>query len=251
MKHLYNLLIAIFLFGAVLPASAQTKEQADAAFSKKDYTKAVELYEALSKKGESEAVYYNLGNAYYRLNDYAPAVLNYQRALRLDPSDRDARFNLTLTQLKLKDQFTPQSEMFFVSFGRDLVNLQSIDAWAGWGIGFLALCLVLVLVFLFSSSALIRKISFFSALGFIVLAVAANTFAAIQKYQRDNEEKAVVMQPATLLSTPTSSPKTVMELHEGTTVVITDKTIVKWYQVQLPDGRVGWLGTNTVELVGK
>ena len=83
-------------------------KEAEVAYTKEDYAKAIELYEGILKSnGESAAVYYNLGNAYYKAGKIAPAILNYERCLLLDPGDSDARFNLQMARQKTIDKIEP------------------------------------------------------------------------------------------------------------------------------------------------
>jgi tetratricopeptide (TPR) repeat protein len=95
-----------------------------------EYQQAITDYEALLKQGGSAELYYNLGNAYYRTENITKAVLNYERALLLSPGDRDIRFNLQIARSKTIDKIVPESEMFFITWYRALVNLMSVDAWA-------------------------------------------------------------------------------------------------------------------------
>ena len=84
-----------------------TKAEADSAYINNDFTNAAELYESILKnKGESADIYYNLGNSYYKMNNIAKAVLNYERALLLNPGNNDIRFNLELARSKTVDKVT-------------------------------------------------------------------------------------------------------------------------------------------------
>ena len=79
------------------------------------HAKAIELYEGILKSnGESAAVYYNLGNTYYKAGKIAPAILNYERCLLLDPGDSDARFNLQMARQKTIDKIEPVGDFFLV-----------------------------------------------------------------------------------------------------------------------------------------
>lgn len=247
MKRFISLLIIIVCFS--LSVIAQTRKEADAAYRQGNFALAAELYENGLKGGPSLELYYNLGNAYYRLNDYGKAVLNYQRALRIDPSDSKARFNLQLTQAKLKDQFDKPDEMFFITFFRTLVNWQSEREWGIISVVMLVLALLSILVYWFPRSVLFRKVGFCSFLTFFVLTVVCNIFAAIQLNNFKNNRQAVVQNEVNLNLSPDLSSKTILQLHEGTTVEITDNSIKGWYQVQLPDGSTGWLISSRVERV--
>ncbi|MBR4845599.1 MAG: tetratricopeptide repeat protein, partial [Bacteroidaceae bacterium] len=82
-----------------------TKAMADSAYTANDYASAAHIYEMLlAEHGESASVYYNLGGAYYKMNEIARSILNYERALLLDPSNADVKFNLELARAKAVDK---------------------------------------------------------------------------------------------------------------------------------------------------
>jgi tetratricopeptide (TPR) repeat protein len=72
---------------------------ANRAYQDGRYAEAAERYEALVDRGViHENLYYNLGNAYFRLGQLGPAIFNYERALRVDPDFQDAAYNLRLAR---------------------------------------------------------------------------------------------------------------------------------------------------------
>ena len=146
--------IILFLFVtfySITTTFGQTKIQADSAYNNNDFVKATELYETiLENQGESADIYYNLGNSYYKMDNIAKAILNYERALLLNPGDSDIRFNLELAQSKTVDKVIPMSEIFFVTWIKSLTNSMNEKGWAQIGIItfiFFALCVALSCAF--------------------------------------------------------------------------------------------------------
>ena len=93
---LHRLLILLFLAGS---ACAATMEEANATFAAGDFAKAASAYEQLlASDGPTAAGFYNLGNARFKLKDYGPAILAYERAAILSPRDPDIRTNLKLAR---------------------------------------------------------------------------------------------------------------------------------------------------------
>ena len=129
MKKLY--IIVMLLMGVCQLSVAATKDEADKAYQENDFASAIEQYEAILDAGqESAAIYYNLGNSYYKSENIAKAILNYERALLLHPGDADTRFNLELAKSKTIDKVTPASEVFIVTWVRSLTNMMSETAWS-------------------------------------------------------------------------------------------------------------------------
>ena len=242
-------LLLFYLFTFLpLTASAITKAEADSAYVRGEYQQAIKDYEALLKQGASADLYYNLGNAYYRSENITRAVLNYERALLLSPGDRDIRFNLQIAQAKTIDKIVPESEMFFFTWYRSLVNLMSVDAWARTALVSLTLVIILLLVYLFSDRIWLRKIGFFGGIALLVLFVLSNVFAWQQKQNLLYRKGAIVVTPSvTVKSTPAQNGTDLFILHEGTKVTITDASMKDWREIRIADGKVGWIESKQVE----
>ncbi len=246
------LLAVISLTSFLLPltSSAITKADADSAYIHEEYQKAIDGYEALLKKGASAELYYNLGNAYYRTENITRAVLNYERALLLSPSDPDIRFNLQMARSKTIDKIVPEQEMFFVTWYRSLVNMASVDGWAMIALVCLGLAIILALVYLFSDRIWLRKVGFFGAFLMIIVFVCSNLFAHQQKDQLVNRKGAIITESAvTVKSTPAKNGVDLFILHEGTKVTIIDASMKEWKEIRLADGKEGWVETKQMEAI--
>lgn len=238
------------LFLMPMSMHAITKQDADAEYSKGNYQQAIKDYEELLKAGESAEIYYNLGNAYYRTENITRAVLNYERALLLNPADEDIRFNLQMARSKTIDKITPESEMFFFTWYRSLVNLMTIDKWAYLAIASIILTLILALVYLFATRLVFRKIGFYGGVLFLVIFLLSNLFAFQQKQMLMKRNGAIVIAPsATIKKTPEANSTDQGVVHEGTRVDITDDTMRDWKGIRLADGREGWIPTTQIEKI--
>lgn len=242
--------IALLLMLLPMAANAATKADADSAYVNGNYQEAIKVYESLLKHGESAELYYNLGNAYYRTENITRAVLNYERALLLSPGDGDIRFNLQIARSKTIDKIVPESEMFFVTWYRSLVNIMSVDGWGRMALVSLALVIVLFLVYLFSARVWVQKVGFFGGGILLVFFVFSNFFAWQQRQQLLNREGAIVVAPSvTVKSTPAQNGTDLFILHEGTKVVITDGSMKSWREIRLADGKKGWIESKKIELI--
>ena len=163
MKHLYK--IFILLCFACIPSMAMDmskdsvdllKMQADSAYANEDFENAERIYLQLAEQGESAVICYNLGCTYYRQDNIAKAVLWYERAAQLDPSDDDIRFNLAMARGKTIDRIIPRHEMFFVSAWKTLMHSQSVTEWAYWAIGAFVMFLLLVALYIYCYAVYLR-----------------------------------------------------------------------------------------------
>lgn len=241
------LLLAMICFGGT-SAKAVTKNNADTEYQKGNYQQAIRDYEEILKNGESAEIYFNLGNAYYRTDNITKAVLNYERARLLSPGDDDINFNLQFARSKTIDKITPESEMFFVTWYKSLVNFTSVDNWAKTGILCIVMTLLLVLLYLFGPQLMLRKIGFFGGLAFFVIFLLSNLFAFQQKQALDNRTGAIIMAPSVnVKKTPAKNSADQFVLHEGTRVDIIDKGMTDWRCIRVGDGREGWIETKAIE----
>lgn len=239
-----------FSFASDSTHAEVSKALADSAYSAGEYATAIDLYERLLTDGESAVLYYNLGNAYYKMDDMSHAILNYERALRLNPSDKDVRFNLDLARSKTIDRVNDRVEIFFVRWFRSLTSLLSLDGWARVAIVTFLLFLFAVALFVFGRKRSLRKTSLILALILLLLTVCANGIGYGQKRRLNNHTEAIVMDPSVIVrSTPSSSGTELFVLHEGRKVTITDDAMQAWKQIALEDGNVGWIETKSLTVI--
>lgn len=250
MKYMKKLLFIAALLLSFVSASAQTKAEADSAYVQERYEQAISLYNKLLETGASASVYYNLGNAYYRIGDMAHAILAYERAYLMEPGDADIRFNLQLARTKTIDKIVPESEMFFITWFRQMIDWYSADQWGRAVVVCFALFVVSLLLYFFAGRMLWRKVGFGVGVCTLILAVLFHIFAYQQQQKLLVRTHAIVMSSSlTVKSTPSISGTDLFVLHEGTKVEITDDTMKDWKEIRLADGKVGWVPVKTIERI--
>lgn len=217
-----------------------TKAEGDSAYIRNDFASAIQIYESLLRKGESADVYYNLGNSYYKINEIAKAILNYEKALLLQPGNGDIRANLEIARGKTVDKVEVVPEIFFVTWTKALINSMSVDSWAIWGIVSFLLLIVSLYFFIFSKQVVLKKVGFIAGIIFLIVVVMANVFASKQKEELLNRDTAIIMSPSvTVRSTPSENGTSLFILHEGHKVNIKDDSMKDWKEIRLEDGKVG------------
>jgi tetratricopeptide (TPR) repeat protein len=246
-----KLALIFLLFGTLCELSAQEAlKEAETAYAQEDYAKAIELYEDVLKSyGEAYEVYYNLGNAYYKAGKIASAILNYERALLLQPGDRDTRINLEIARLRTTDKIEPLGELFFMQWFRSVQNLYSVDTWAMIGILSFILCMSCLTLFFFAKWMRLRKIGFYAAVVLFLAVIAANLFAWNGRKTQMQRNGAIVFAPTvTVKSSPDASGTDLFVLHEGVKVFI-QSTVGEWHEIELEDGSVGWIHRKEIEKI--
>lgn len=225
-------------------------KEAETAYTQEDYSKAIELYESvLGEYGTSAEIYYNLGNAYYKSGRIGPSILNYERALLLDPGDSDIRFNLQMAKQRAVDKIEPVGDFFVFKWFQSIQNMGGADSWANISIFCFILFIGCLLLFFFSRWIKVKKIGFYLSIIFLVIIIFANIFAHNQKKEIVNRNSAIVFSPTvTVKSSPDASGNDLFILHEGTKVSI-KSTLGDWKEIEIEDGNIGWMPSKDIEII--
>lgn len=253
MKSIKFILILLFLLPLHTRMKGQESEAAQA-YRDQDYKKSIELYEglitqALSEDKESAQLYFNLGNAYFRDNQSGKAILNYERALLLDPGDGDIRHNLRFARNRTVDRIDTAGDLFITNWFRAVRNINSSDEWATISIVLFILLLASVATFLFVRVLWVRKSSFYAGIVLFILVIMTNLFSFSQKSDRIQRNKAIVMVGAARVNaSPDENSNALFELHEGTKVKIRSSD-ANWYEIEIANGSVGWTSRQNVEII--
>mgnify|MGYP000882038357 FL=1 len=234
--------------------NANLTDSAAQAFRDMDYKKSIELYEKSIEQGVNEGkvsaqIYYNLGNAYFKDNQLGKSILNFERALLLDPGDGDIRHNLRFANNKTVDRINPAGNIFLSNWFNAVRNLFSSDTWATIGVVLFVLFLISVAIYLFVSKIWARKSAFYTGIVVFIFMIVANVFAFSQKRERLRGDSAIVMVGAARVNaSPDINSNELFELHEGTKVRVRGKD-GNWYEIEIENGSVGWTMKENVEII--
>ena len=250
MRKLIVIFSLILAFG--LPAIAQNKsfKRANDLYSKGEYKNAAIEYETILKnQGVSPELYYNLGNAYYKMGEVAKSILNYERALRLQPTYEDAKTNLEIAQLKVVDNVVQIPPFFVMRWIDGLMKLLTSNQWLVLSLLFWLVTLTSILLFIFFFFLTNTKTSFYMAIVFVGFIFFSVIFSGVRKHQMVNHSEAIILSGAVYIkSAPDKSGTDLFLLHEGTKVKI-KSTLDKWVEVVIGNGNVGWIENNCIEKI--
>jgi len=244
-------LILSLVFSFAISALAESNplqnqmESANQAYLAGDFTQAVEQYEHIIAEGyESAVLYFNLGNAYFKMNQMPAAILFYEKARKLDPTDESIRFNLELANSRIIDKIDPLPEFFPRTWFRTARNLYSSDQWAKAGVVGFILLLVALFIYFAAGSIMIRKISFWAGV-FLFIVISLSWIFSISSYKEFTQKDAgIIFTPTvTVKSSPNKNSIDLFVIHEGAKVFITDQ-VEDWSEIRLVNGNVGWLKTD-------
>ena len=220
-----------------------------AAYSDSRYQDAISAWEKIPVSGkEAPEVYCNIGDAYFKLANYPKAILNYERALKLDPSYTDARYNLDFAGGFVQDKIEAVPEFILKSLARKVCYFLGSNAWAVLFLVLLALALCMWLLFLLASSIGKRRTGFYCGIVLLLLSLCCLGFSVWQKHDYDKADSAIVMLPVSSVKSSPSGGKDLFIIHEGTKVKIID-SVGSWKNISLADGRQGWIDGSAIEII--
>lgn len=227
---------------------------AEVAYKNSNFTESIKLYEAQiaeakSINQESPQLYYNLGNAYFRDNQIAKAIVNYERALILNPGDTDIRHNLRFAKTRIEDKIDSADNFFLAQWISNIQNLFIANTWAIISVVLFILFIIAIGIYMISSRLVIRKISFYTGIVLFLLVVITNLFAFKQKNKVVNRTTGIVMSASvSIYTSPDPHSKELFRLHEGSKVTI-KREEGNWIEIVIANGSVGWLQKKNVETI--
>jgi len=232
----------LFIFLASLFAEANEQYAAG------NYAEAAGLYQQVLSEQPSAVVYYNLGNAYFKQGELSQSILAYERCLRLDPMNKDARYNLKFAQSRITDNISDNQAFFLTQFLKNIRNLLHQSTWTWLSLFAFLLCLSMALLFLLSQEPKTKKAGFSLAIILFVVALFA-FFAARSLNNRDTlREEAIITQGiVNAKASPDRSGTELFTLHEGTKVRITE-TLGEWCNITVGNYQ-GWIHLQNLERI--
>lgn len=252
--------VLLFLTCGISVNALTLAQQADSAYAADDFSLAAQLYtDVMQTEGTSTELYYNLGNCWYRLDKPGKAIVAYERALRLDPSNKNAKINLEFVNSKIFDRQGERGSFLSNAFDR-AATIMSSNSWALTAYLLFALLLGCAALYIFASAVRLRKLGFFGGIVLLFGTIASAVLAVRGANIASDNSFAIITSPSSLLSTSPREPKDraeeAMLLHEGTKVEILDSisaqndtTGLKWLDVQVDNNHRAWIKSSDVERI--
>lgn len=264
-KRVLALVVALFSLSMAYATDSNTEATAEwkrglDAYSNGEYGTARDAWERVAQLGSCGAeLYYNLANAYFRIGQQGDApfsngelgrtVLNYRRALAIDPADVDARYNLDIAVDYTNDTESLPEGVLSTMW----VAVRSVMSSNGWAIASvlqLVMVLALSLIYLLSNSIMLRKIAFFVVILLVVAFIFSTAFAISGRTQAEESREAVVVcnSTTTVHASPDNTSKVIRQPSQGVTVKVL-RSHGEWSEIEFADGEKGWIPSSIIEMV--
>jgi tetratricopeptide (TPR) repeat protein len=241
--------LMIFGLMASMTLGAQNDlfEAGNEAYENKEYPVAIELYDSILKAGfENSALYFNLANAYFESGAVAKAILNYERALYLDPADEEVIFNLSLAEDKRVDRLESMPQNLFKTFRLGVLQFLNPSYWAILG---------LILLFTAALGLGLYLLSRYGRMGFVTLlaGLSLGLFSVIMSFShaqflKEHPALIIMNDSVYVKSGPSQEAEDLFILHGGTKAVQVE-FYENWVKIRLLNGKIGWLPASQMEVI--
>jgi tetratricopeptide (TPR) repeat protein len=220
----------------------QLVQQGNEFYQEKKYEDAIDAYQKVVRLGyEGTALYYNLGNAYYRDGKIGLSILYYEKALKLSPHDDDVIHNLTIANSKTIDKVDTLPKFFLFQWWESILALFSVTGWSHIVYIFYLLLLASIGAYFFVRNMNFQRyVVYFGLISTFFLVVSASIWA-INLNRSWHVKNAIVIEAVVPVKlSPDSTSGDAFVVHEGLKVREID-TVGRWVNIRLPDGKEGWV----------
>ncbi|NNK18236.1 MAG: tetratricopeptide repeat protein [Maribacter sp.] len=249
MKQLLFIIVMLIAF----LGNAQNEalfNRATESYNNGDYQKAIENYSEILENGQHSAeLYYNLGNAYYKLNQIAPSIYYYEKALLLSPNDEEIKNNLSYARNMTLDAIEVLPETGLSKIYNAVTGIMTFDQWSYTAVVFMILFVLLYIAFYYFNYATKKRIAFISSIASLFISVMAVVFAFILHNDFNADQPAIVFDSEVKIKAePNKRSEAVFVLHEGTKVNVLDE-LNEWKKIKLVDGKTGWVTSESIKML--
>jgi len=216
--------------------------QANKSYQQEDYLNSLELYTAIEDQNVvSGELFYNMANVYYKTNKVAHAIYYYEKALSIEPNNKDILFNLEFAKRMTLDNIEELPKSVSQRFRDNIVLKFTYNTWAVISVSFAFLFAILFLLYHFSYATSLKRIYFITS-SITVIMVSLSLLFSYQNYQYATSTRTAIIfaQQAQVKSAPTKSSEVNFELHEGTKVFVLE-SLDNWVKIKIADGKIGWI----------
>ena len=263
MKSKYLNTIITFLFLTVCSATCFSQSEfepsdlnekfleANNLYNDSKYEQSIQVYLQILDSGvHSPELYFNIGNAYYRINDIANCILNYEKSLKLDSSDNEVINNLNMVKNALIDDIAVVPPSFI---DKQLNKISNLLDYSSWGTAMILLSFIFLLLFLiyfFSNKPIIKRTAF-TSLFFIIILISLTAWISINTYEKNHLEKYAIIfsTKIEIKADPNERSENLLTLHLGTKVRIIDNFNDVWVKIKLVNGQEGWIKNDQIKMI--
>ncbi|QYJ68961.1 tetratricopeptide repeat protein [Flavobacterium litorale] len=245
MKRILYILTALFF---VQGFAQSTFDEGNALYKEGKYNEAAKAYQSILDDGKQSAeVYFNLANAYYKMDAVAPAIYNYEKALLLKPNYEDAKINLGYAQKMTIDDIQAVPEVGFSKIVHNFTGAYHYDVWAWGAVIGSVLFLLCFIGYYFAGTTTLKRV-FFMGMVLMFLGIVVTILSAVFVEAESAKQRPAIVfnEVVSVKSEPTDGAPDAFILHEGTKVYVLE-TLGNYKKIELADDTEGWIKKDAIK----
>jgi tetratricopeptide (TPR) repeat protein len=244
-------ILLFFILFQVIPVFAQNNPMQKAldAYKSKDFNRALTLYDSLINRGYySKALYYNLGNTYYNMDSLGKAMLYFEKALKLDPHNKNIQHNIFLTRRKMDSEIVELPDFFLKRWWNGFAGFLSLNAWTFLSLLFTVLYIINMFLYWFYPHNKIKSVIKKLFIPLLFLLVVSLSAGANVKKRIYNNNSTILIKPDSVFIAPDFRSEKMYELNPGEKMYILD-SLKDWYKVELLNKEKVWIKKNNFKKI--
>jgi tetratricopeptide (TPR) repeat protein len=248
MRKIVSIIVLMFSLVAYSQEANKLFAEGNTFYKEENYERAVGVYLAIEEQGmESDDLYFNIANCYYKMNKVAPAIYYYEKVLKVNPTNEGAKANLEFAKRMTIDVIEELPKTFFQRFSANIIQKLPFDTWAIIAVIASFLASLLFLLYYFSTSST-KKLLYFNTSIFAIFVLLVTVFFAFNNYKTVQKNRiAIIFSPKVeIMNAPSASSDEIFELHEGTKVIVLN-TLDNWKKIKIADGKTGWINADALK----
>ncbi len=230
-----------YLFAADV---VQLFKEANQLYADGKFTEAVKTYEKAAQVKPTAEIYYNLGNAYFKNKELGKAILNYERARKLDPRDPDIISNLSYANRLIEYKIEDKRNWYIRKLSELIGYFKYEECWPLFLVSYFVFLVNLLISF-------IRKRPLFGKLTTVLFSfVIISALPLVLKFAQTgmSDEAVTTVKQAEVRYGPSTLDQIAFRLAEGLKVSVHDHK-QDWYRIRLRDGRSGWVPESDITII--
>ena len=216
------------------------------AYRNNQHDLAIQEFETiLNNNWDSPELYFNLGNAFYRIGNTSGAVWAYESCLKITPTHSDAEYNLRLANLNVKDRVDLPDPPIYLKWYMGIKERYAPSMWIN-----ITLFILLILSLLTTVSRILSSVwlNYIQSM-FITLFFCSLFFTLHSIWTENSVNQGVIYYPVVeIRSEPNKFSARLFEVHEGLKVLV-NQTSENWVEIELLDGKAGWIENHQIRLI--
>ncbi|MBN2134857.1 MAG: SH3 domain-containing protein [Acidobacteria bacterium] len=207
-------------------------------------------YIKIIKSGiENHIIFYNLGNCYFRMKKIGPAMLAWEKALKLNPGDIQIEQNIAFASRMIADKFEEPERHFLAALFSGIVSLFSVNGWFIITIIFTWLGGTAFFIFQTTSKRVLKRVVMYLVIVFILFIFTTGILTYISYNKIESENYGIILAPSVQVrSGPGNNNPVLFVLHEGVKVNVESEQ-GEWTRISVPNGFNGWINKRTFGLI--